>query len=156
MIVTNTTFRMAPWADALYAMDTPWWNVHHGEVSRVFKGLRVRGAGSSQSRLAERAMFGVGCLNSGAGALLMAKHYGAELIVMLGYDCKIDSDGKRHWHDNHPGGLGNAGMLAKWPLQFAKVASQLKPTRVVNATRETALECFERITLTEALGGCDG
>lgn len=149
MIVTNTTFRIAPWADALYAMDTPWWDVHHGEVSRVFKGLRVRGAGSSQSKLADRAMFGAGCLNSGAGALLMAKHYGAELIVMLGYDCKVGSDGKRHWHADHGHGLGNAGKLNKWPAQFASV--RLEPARVINATRSTVLECFERMSLKKAL-----
>ena len=144
---------MAPWADALYAMDTPWWNVHHGEVSQVFKGLRVRGSGSAQSRFAERAMFGVGCLNSGAGALLMAKHYGAKLIIMLGYDCKADSDGNRHWHGAHGSGLGNAGKMHMWPEQFAKVAKQMGQTRVINATRETALECFERMNLHAALGG---
>lgn len=117
----------------------------------MFKGLRVRGAGSSQSNLAHRAMFGSGCLNSGAGALLMAKHYGAELIIMLGYDCQVGEDGQRHWHGSHPKGLGNAGMIAKWPEQFAKVARQLQPTRVVNASRVTALECFECMSLEEAL-----
>lgn len=132
-------------------MDTPWWQVHHGEVSEVFKGMRVRGAGSTHSNLAHRAMFGAGCLNSGAGALLMAKYYGAELIIMLGYDCQVGEDGKRHWHGSHPKGLGNAGMLHKWAEQFAKVARQLQPTRVINASRVTALECFERMQLEEAL-----
>lgn len=117
----------------------------------MFKGLRVRGTGSSQSKLADRAMFGSGCLNSGAGALLMAKHYGAELIIMLGYDCHVGEDGQRHWHGAHPKGLGNAGMIAKWPEQFAKAARQLQPTRVVNASRVTALECFEHMTLEKAL-----
>ena len=132
-------------------MDTPWWQVHHGEVSKVFKGLRVRGAGSSQSNLAHRAMFGSGCLNSGAGALLMAQYYGAELIIMLGYDCKVGGDGHRHWHGSHPKGLGDAGMLAKWPEQFAVVSRLLKPLRVINASRESALECFERMQLEDAL-----
>lgn len=142
---------MAPWADALYAMDTPWWDVHQQEVSQVFKGLRVRGAGSAQSRHAHRAMFGAGCLNSGAGALLMARHYGAGLIIMLGYDCQADSNGQRHWHGSHPKGLGNAGMMHKWPAQFAQVAKALQPARVINATRSTALECFERMSLKKAL-----
>lgn len=132
-------------------MDTPWWDVHHAEVKAVFKGMRVRGAGSTQSRLADRAMFGMGCLNSGAGALLMARHYGAEFIVMLGYDCQVGDNGERHWHGSHPKGLGNAGMLAKWPEQFRQVAAQLKPARVINASRATVLECFERLPLDEAL-----
>ena len=121
------------------------------EVSKVFKGMRVRGAGSSQSRHAHQAMFGSGCLNSGAGALLMAKHYGAELIIMLGYDCQVGADGQRHWHGAHPKGLGDAGMLAKWPAQFATVARQVQPARVINASRLTALECFERMALEKAL-----
>lgn len=133
-------------------MDTPWWNVHHGEVSKVFKGLRVRGSGSAHSNLAQRADFGAGCLNSGAGALLMARKKGAKLIIMLGYDCMVGADGARHWHPNHTCGLGNAGALPKWPAQFAAVAHKLESTRVVNASRQTALECFERMTLEKVLG----
>lgn len=143
---------MAPWADALYAMDTPWWQQYDREVKATFKGLRVRGAGSSQSRLADRAMFGAGCLNSGAGALLMAAYYGAKVIIMLGYDCSVGKDGAKHWHADHPKVLGNAGMLPKWPAQFGQVAAQLNgKVRVVNASRQTALECFERLSLYKAL-----
>lgn len=93
----------------------------------------------------------MGCLNSGAGALLMARHYGAELIIMLGYDCQVGENGERHWHGSHPKGLGNAGMLAQWPEQFRKAAQQLKPARVINASRITALQCFERMSLDDAL-----
>mgnify|MGYP003913704431 CR=1 FL=1 len=128
-------------------MDTPWWQQYDREVSATFRGERVRGAGSSPSRLAHRAMFGAGCLNSGAGALLMAAHKGAKLIVMLGYDCSTGAGGTKHWHADHPKGLGNAGMLAKWPAQFSKVAAQLNgKVRIVNASRSTALECFQRIS----------
>lgn len=132
-------------------MDTPWWNVHHGEVQRVFRGLRVRGSGSAQSNLAIRATFGQGCLNSGAGALLMARSYGAGLIIMLGYDCQAGENGAKHWHANHGHGLGNAGMLHKWPKQFADVAPKLEPARVINATRSTALTIWECMALEKAL-----
>lgn len=118
----------------------------------MFKGLRVRGAGSTQSRLADRAMFGAGCLNSGAGALLMAAHYGAKVIVMLGYDCAPGANGEKHWHPNHGGGLGNAGMIAKWPTQFASIAAQLNgKVHVINASRRSVLECWPRIPLEKAL-----
>lgn len=129
-------------------MDTPWWDKHHREVDQVgFKGLRVRGAGSAQSRLAQRATFGVGCLNSGAGALLMAKHYGATSIYMLGYDCGAGPNGEKHWHADHPKGLGNAGSLNKWPQQFREVAQQLQGCKVLNTSRVTTLGMFERVTL---------
>lgn len=132
-------------------MDTPWWQQYDREVSAVFKGLRVRGAGSHQSRLAHRAMFGAGCLNSGAGALLMAAHYGAKVIIMLGYDCAVGPGGAKHWHPDHPRALGNAGMLPKWPAQFADVARQLNgKVRVLNASRQTALDCWPRVSLKKA------
>lgn len=131
-------------------MDTPWWDKHHGEVTRLgFKGLRVRGCGSAESKLARRANFGSGCLNSGAGALLMAAHYGAMSIYMLGYDCGFGPNGEKHWHGDHPKGLGNAGMLAKWPQQFRLAEAQLRyPGRqVLNASRVTSLDMFPRVSL---------
>lgn len=129
-------------------MDSPWWEKHHGEVNGVgFKGLRVRGTNSAQCKLATRAVFGSGCLNSGAGALLMAAYYGAEVIYMLGYDCGVGPNGERHWHADHPKGLGNAGSLDKWPAQFAQAARELRRCKVLNASRVTNLTTFERASL---------
>lgn len=129
-------------------MDSPWWEHHHGEVNGVgFQGLRVRGTNSAECRLAKRAAFGSGCLNSGAGALLMAAHYGAEVIYMLGYDCGYGANGERHWHGDHPKGLGNAGMVGKWPAQFMQAAQLLRRQTVLNASRVTNLNMFKRISL---------
>lgn len=129
-------------------MDTPWWDKHHREVTASgFKGLRLRGIGSARSNLAQKAAFGVGCLNSGAGALLMAAHYGATVIYMLGYDCSVGPSGEKHWHADHPKGLGNAGSLDKWPAQFQAVRQQLVGCKVLNASRVTTLGMFERVTL---------
>lgn len=129
-------------------MDTPWWDEYHREVDAVgFKGMRLRGNGSARSNLAVRAAFGAGCLNSGAGALLMAAHYGATAIYMLGYDCGVGPGGARHWHADHPKGLGNAGSLNKWPTQFQEVRQQLRGCKVLNASRVTTLQMFERVTL---------
>ena len=36
VIAANTTFRIAPWADATFAMDPKWWKVHYREVCDVF------------------------------------------------------------------------------------------------------------------------
>ena len=42
VIVTNTTFRLCPWADMLYAFDRPWWN-HYKLIGCYFTGrLPVR------------------------------------------------------------------------------------------------------------------
>lgn len=79
----------------------------------------------------------------------MAAHYGAMSIYMLGYDCGFGPNGEKHWHGDHPKGLGNAGMLAKWPQQFRLAEAQLRyPGRqVLNASRVTSLDMFPRVSL---------
>jgi hypothetical protein len=90
--------------------------------------------------------------NSGAAAISLAAARGARRVVLLGYDCQL-TGGRTHWHGNHGGNLGNAGSLPKWPAIFAQVAKHCERLRVqvVNATRETALTCFPRQPLEQAL-----
>lgn len=140
---------MAPWADALYAMDRAWWRVHIDEVRRVFGGVLwsplVGIAG------VKRVNFG-GPIprNSGAGAIGLAARLGARRIVLLGYDVQLP-EGRAHWHGDHPKGLGNAGSIGQWPEQFRLLARTLAGLEVVNASRSTALECFPRESLEDAL-----
>lgn len=153
VIVVNTSFRAAPWADVLYAMDNAWWTRHRIEVRQLFRGrcfarwrsmgpdVHAVGAGISQ-RLQP---------NSGAAAIELAAHWGARRIVLLGYDCQR-TDGRAHWHGDHPKGLGNAGSLPKWPAMFRKVAQALSGrVEIVNGTRQTALRDWPRLPLEEAL-----
>lgn len=151
-MVTNTTYKAAPWADVLYAMDRKWWEVHLEDVRKSFVGERV-----SRAKLLHR--FGVTHLetfkhynNSGAAAISLAAHRGASTVILLGYDCQY-TDGKRHWHGDHPRGLGNAGSVAKWVRGFEELASAMEKAgvRVLNASRETALTCWERVGLDDAL-----
>src|SRR5690349_21512799 len=37
VIAINTTFKLAPWADVLFACDLPWWNHYIEEVRKTFK-----------------------------------------------------------------------------------------------------------------------
>lgn len=92
--------------------------------------------------------------NSGAGAIGLGHHFGAQRIILLGYDCQYKG-GKRHWHGDHPKGLGNAGKVDKWGAQFQKMADSVRDIEVVNATRETALTCFPKVTLEDALNERD-
>lgn len=148
VIVVNTTFRLAPWADVLYAMDASWWNAHIDEARRTFRGRMVNPW--REMRGVERVKF-EHRRNSGAGAISLAAHWGARRIVLLGYDCQR-TGGKTHWHGDHPRGLGNAGTIDRWPAIFARLAKSLAGrVTVINATRDTALTCFERQPLAEAL-----
>lgn len=155
VIVTNTTFRLCPWADVLFAFDAKWWAVYHEEVKQVFKGRRISYS-RSVSHLAIESTHMSGWFhnfgNSGACAIAIAIAGGAKKIVLLGYDCQ-KTGGVTHWHPDHPKGMSNAASIKQWPGQFKNVAMEAKDkgAEVVNASRETALKCFERQTLEAAL-----
>lgn len=127
-------------------MDSAWWQVHGAEAVSDFQGERwapITYQGVSKARFQHFQ-------NSGAGAASLAAHWGAERIILLGYDCQ-KTGGRAHWHGDHPAGLGNAGSLDKWPVQFRQLAQHLAHLDVINCSRETALAVFPRRPLDEVL-----
>ena len=151
VIVANTTFRMAPWADAVFAMDRKWWEHHYTEVCEVFAGRRLTTASLDERFDVERLKV-QSYRNSGAGCVSVAVAEGAKSVVLVGYDCAKD-DGKTHWHGSHPAGLSDAKTIKVWPLIFDRLAKDMKRNgvRVVNASRRTVLKCFEGALLEETL-----
>lgn len=165
VIVVNTTFRMAPWADILYAADLPWWDTYHEEVEQRFEGqcwsqteiacrtyrlAYIRGErrpGLSR----QRGVIHQGS-NSGYQAIGLAYELGAQRIVLLGFDMQR-TNGQTHWHGEHPGALNVPSPYDTWIGNFVKLAEDLRAAEVevINATRETALPCFKRAMLEEAL-----
>jgi hypothetical protein len=155
-IVTNTTYQLAPWADALFAFDGSWWRQYRLQVDQVFKGDRLtcssagRVMGAAESLLYQTwfAPF----QNSGASAISLAVVAGAERIILLGYDCQ-KTGGQSHWHGDHPSALSNALSIKHWPRAFRNVSRYAKErgTPVINCTRETALDCFPRQALESVL-----
>jgi hypothetical protein len=134
-------------------MDQKWWRRYLTEVRKHFSGELL----TSSSKIADLGLHPfpeatfrkTGWGNSGAAAIAVAHFYGAARIVLLGYDCQRTRD-QAHWHGDHPRILGNAGSMSKWPGDFMRLKVKLSPN-VVNATRETALDCFPRMTLEQAL-----
>ena len=89
--------------------------------------------------------------NSGAAAIAMAASTGATRVVLIGFDCQ-HTGGKTHWHGSHPKGLGDAGSVDKWGKAFADLARDMRGRcEVLNASRATALDCFERVNLEDVL-----
>lgn len=144
----------------LYACDERWWHQYHDEVpdgpelwtiderAAQLYGLRCMlfadepGLSESPSRIHTGG-------NSGYQAIGLAHAWGASRVVLLGYDMQR-TGGKSHWHGDHKGGLPNLGpAMATWPSKFLMIQRQWP--NVTNATRETALTCFPRATLADAL-----
>lgn len=126
----------------MFAMDKDWWNIYGDEVYRDFIGAKYSNNQiKNVNHLKNFEHFG----NSGASCISLAIMGGAKKIILLGFDCQ-ETNGLKHWHGNHPAGLGNAGMMHKWHKKFAEIATKW-PDLIVNATRQTALTCFERVKL---------
>ena len=128
-------------------MDRAWWRVNIRAVQETFEG--------------HLATILLGCFNverfvipernnSGAGAVELAIQLGAKTIILTGYDMQ-HTDGKKHWHPDHPEPLKNAGAVCKWPEEFERIKARYPDVKIINSTRETALKMFERIPLEKAL-----
>lgn len=90
--------------------------------------------------------------NSGYQAIGLAHFFGASKIVLIGFDFQR-TGGKSHWHGNHPNGLGNGGNFSNWCKQMSGLAHDAKQSglTILNCSRVSALTCFARIALDEAL-----
>lgn len=87
--------------------------------------------------------------NSGAGCISLALFGDAARVIMLGFDCQ-HTGGQAHWHGNHPRGLANAKQIDRWPKLFEQLKNDHPDAEILNASRETALTCFERVALEDA------
>lgn len=160
----NEAWRLAPWADALYACDERWWRLR-GPSPAAFAGLRFIGKdthpgcipcgvkGGDNELLWCGRRLGAGA-NSGFQALNLAAVAGARRIVLLGMDMHR-TGGKSHWHGDHTGEMTNPSdrMLRGCQQIMDRVAPELaaRGIEVLNATRITALRAYRRVSLQEAL-----
>ncbi len=155
------------WADLLYACDGDWWEVYIEEVKRTFPGEKWTNNNGTDASLVHK--FGLQCIesefepglgreklrlgeNSGYQAVNLAYLMGAEKIILLGFDMQR-SDGKDHWHGRHVSGLNRSSPYKNFARNFIALAADLEVEgiKVLNATRQTALDCFEKVTLEDAL-----
>lgn len=130
----------------LYAVDRRWWENIGPEARRIFKGKLC-----SHAVVPGVDFVGSACVkNSGANAIALAAWQGAKRIILVGYDCQL-TNGKTHWHGDHPKPLTNAHSINLWPDRFNKVAALLRGVEIINCSRQTALTCFTRGNLEDYL-----
>lgn len=172
VIAVNDAHRLLPWADVLYACDAAWWSTHKGvpgfagerwsshdegtndkrDVAARFALRLVRGAGGETfSRDPGLLHYGS---NSGFQAIGLAILLGARQIVLAGFDMQ-ERDGRRHFFGRHPAPLRNSCDYRTWVRIFHNAARQLAPdVAIVNATPDSAITCWPRMTIGAALEGC--
>lgn len=175
VLVVNDGYRLAPWADWLYACDGCWWagcptgsDVPHHELSRrTFAGERWTRDREAADEFGLRwirseplpglsrdlAVIHEGS-NSGYQAINLAFHLGARRIVLLGYD--MGATGNTHWFGEHPDEIASssgARDFGEFLTAFPALAADLKAegVDVVNCTTTTALAAFRRARLEDTL-----
>lgn len=158
-LVTNNTFRLAPWADLLYAADAEWWAHPSNTDAAFFGGLRASvAAHPGVQRLRNTGLEGFdptpGTIrtgsNSGYQCVHIAMQAGAKRILLLGFDMH-----GTHWHGRHVDGLRETAQV-HYGLFIERFKSIVAPAeqlgvQIVNCTPGSALPWFPRSTLQEQL-----
>ncbi len=99
--------------------------------------------------------------NSGAAAISLAAHSGAKRIILLGFDMKLNSDQKQHWHGVYRKGGGSAKPKNRpnsLPFDrhlkgFNAIARDAKALgiEILNANPDSAITVFPKYTIKELL-----
>lgn len=146
-IAVNSTIDAAPWANAVYAMDSAWWRANFR------KAMTFCGAKFSSRTIPGVKKVWINAGNSGAGAIRLAIQMGAKKVVLLGYDCSVKNGS--HWHGDHEITKNpDPAKCEKWQEHFQELAKDAadRGVEVVNCSRETDLRAFRRGVLEEELG----
>ena len=146
-IAVNHSWQMSRLSDVVYAGDRVWWEQYGHEIDipaerwthnpNAAQALGILANGKGQS-----------VLNSGYRAIELAITFGAARVLLLGYDCSVRHG--THWHGDHQKTKNpDHRRCAEWLNHFGRLARN--GAEVINCSRETALTCFPRMSLEEAL-----
>jgi hypothetical protein len=147
-VAVNNAWQYARFCHALYAGDLRWW-VHYWDSIDI---------GAEKWTLSSNAagVFNINWhnskrikgYNSGLLAIEMAIHFGAALVLMLGFDASLENG--VHFFGPHVGIANpNKSGCERWLGYFEALAKDHK--NIINCSRETAITCFPRQSLEAAL-----
>ena len=169
VVAINDAYRLAPWADVLYACDPSWWLEHephladvtgawwtmqhqHWTPARVARWPRMRYAaqGPVHGLASVPGQIAYG-RNSGYQALGLAVLFGAARIILLGYDMGIDRGGRTHFFGHHR--RRNVSPYHLFLAAFATVAEPLRArgVEVINCSTTSHLTMFPRAAVRDVL-----
>lgn len=171
VVAINTSYQLVPWADMIYAVDDRWWRLY-GDGLRDYAGLKVSRdsntcevynlkhikviRGSNILMMQEMGVVGGGA-NSGFQALNLMVQCGVKLILLIGFDMRLDHGD--HWHGRHPPPLSNPSLeiVMRWRVAMDGAAIPLKQlgVTVLNCSIASMLRNYPKMTLPEALEKID-
>lgn len=169
VLVVNSSFRAALWADVLYASDRGWWEHKRNRDAFEFSGLKIiaresigknnnikvvnvktiNEADAHSLHLEPKGIIGHGG-NSGFQGLNLALQFGSRKIVLVGFDMCGE-----HWHEKHVEPLRNPrdAAMALWRKRLDAQAARLNAMRVevINASVQSALTAYPKMSVASAL-----
>lgn len=142
IIAVNSSWKLIPESHYLYAGDLSWWSQYYEDISSASQKWTSSVLAANRFHLNLYQPEKRGPFNSGQRAIQLAAHLGAERILLLGYDCSVESGS--HWHGDHPGKLHNPvpREVTRWHTDFLSLNTELPDTEIINCSRRTALSCF--------------
>jgi hypothetical protein len=149
-IAVNSSWKIAPFCDVLYAGDCNFWIANHKEIN--IPAQRWSCSPYAAQKFGTHRHYIQGSYNSGSRAIELAIGFGASTILLLGYDCSIKNG--VHWHGKHTKTSNPTPAKCRSWLGHFKNVSRLatdKNIKVINCSRQTALTCFVQQPLEEAL-----
>ena len=165
VIAIKKNIELVPWADVVYGCDGPWWISVNGLPD--FRGLKVCYEKNNLSLFPEIRRIGIEVPtdrllfekigkvgsggNSGFQALNLALQWGAKDIILIVFDMTGPHwYGKNRWTGaNNP----DESNFRRWRDAFGVASKQCHQmgVKVVNCSPVSALACFPKMSLTEAL-----
>src|SRR5262245_16467936 len=149
IIVVNDSWRLAPWADVLFACDETWWDANNGCTE--FKGRRVTASPNCMKRYGIDLFCSTGT-NSGLRAIYLAERLSANPICMVGFD--MHPKNGTHWHQKRdklrtPG--PNEMLTWRKETEWAAEVFKRKGVSVINCTPGSALTKYPYIPLAKVM-----
>lgn len=167
-IAINTAGFYAPWCDFLYYSDAKWYQWHYQEswfehfYGRIYtidkREIHLPGVmrlkwGDKQGLSTFRDALCLGG-NSGYQAINLAFLMGAKKIVLVGYDMRAQGE-KTHFFGDHPAPTPK-DVYDVYVPHFSTITDTLAAydVEIINTSLESAIDCFDKKPLKEALYDC--
>jgi hypothetical protein len=166
VFVVKSEYKFAPWADALYGIDTGWWIANRGApdfaglkfspsptACRLFNLRQVKLKARAEILTKETGVIGAG-LRTGGGhsgfqAINLSVQFGAKRILLVGFDMV---GGRRLAHEQ---GVAKqmSSRVAEWRKDMDAAAPQFERlgVEVINCSSVSALTAYRKARLEDVM-----
>lgn len=175
VIAINRSYEVLPDAQVVYFTDKDYWDAHKEKMlqhtGQLIRGALVPSREEQHPRVLFYQLTGAhgyetrpGMLKHGSNSTyaainLAAAHFGFKTIYLLGVDMKwgmARDKNTSHWHTGHKR-VDPESTYQKMITAYRTIVDPLQQAgvKVYNANPDSALDCFEKITIQEAVGMAD-